>query len=33
VNLTAAATPTDAGITGTSAGPISIRVSNRTGAR
>ena len=33
VNLTALATPTGAGITGASAGPISIRVSNRTGAR
>jgi hypothetical protein len=33
VNLTAASTPTGAGITGASAGPISIRVSNRTGAR
>jgi hypothetical protein len=33
VNLTAASTPTGAGITGASAGPISIRVSNRIGAR
>jgi hypothetical protein len=33
VNLTAAATPTGAGITGTSAEPISIRVGNRTTSR
>ena len=33
VALTAAATPTGAGITGTSAGPVSIRVGNRTGPR
>ena len=33
VNLTAASTPTGAGITGASAGPISARVGNRSGAR
>jgi len=33
VTLTAAATPTGAGITGASAGPISIRVGNRTASR
>jgi len=33
VNLTALATPTGAGITGASAGPISIRVGNRTASR
>jgi hypothetical protein len=33
VTLTAAATPTGAGITSTTAAPVSIRVGNRTGAR
>jgi hypothetical protein len=33
VTLTATATPTGAGITGSTASPISIRVGNRTGAR
>ena len=33
VTLTAAATPTGAGITSTTASPVSIRVGNRTGAR
>jgi hypothetical protein len=33
VNLTAAATPTDAGISGTTSAPISIRVGNRTVSR
>jgi hypothetical protein len=31
--LTAAATPTGAGITSANANPVSIRVGNRTGAR
>jgi len=33
VSLTASSTPTGAGISSASAGPISIRVTNRTGAR
>jgi hypothetical protein len=33
VSLTAAATPTGAGITSTTAAPVSIRVGNRTGSR
>jgi hypothetical protein len=33
VTLTATATPTSDGITGSTASPISIRVGNRTGAR
>jgi hypothetical protein len=33
VTLTATATPTGAGITGSTASPISIRVGNRTGVR
>jgi hypothetical protein len=33
VNLTAAATPTGAGITGAVAPQLSIRVGNRTGTR
>jgi hypothetical protein len=33
VTLTASAVPTGAGISSTSAAPVSIRVGNRTGAR